>query len=80
MTKSAYTLNEVSQRLHRSLDQVKQDIKSGTLSYSIIEGQQMITLYDLQRYESWIKRVSKGFFTANGSSHLESVDINPTER
>jgi hypothetical protein len=80
MTKSAYTLPEVAKRLHRTVDQVQEDIQKGILSYAIIDGRQMITLYDLQRYEMWLDRMATGYFAVHNPASLDSIDMNLTER
>jgi hypothetical protein len=79
MTKSAYTLSEVAIIVRRSLDQVKEDLHNGALSYAIIDGKRMVTLYDLQRYKQWQKKRSNQLLPATPTS-LETIDMGAAER
>ncbi|MGM0589377.1 MAG: hypothetical protein ACQETE_13225 [Bacteroidota bacterium] len=71
MTKSAYTLSEVAYLVHRTVEQVEEDIQNGALSYSIIDGKQMVTLYDLQRYKLWMSKLSTPLL----SRSTNSIDV-----
>jgi hypothetical protein len=79
MTKSAYTLSEVACLVRRSVDDVKEDIRNGTLSYSIIDGKRMVTLYDLQRYKLWRSQLANPLL-GRSTNGLEAMDVGTAER
>lgn len=48
--KSMFTLGEVAKMLDMSIEEVKEEIDKGYLSYSFQNGDKKIALYDLEKY------------------------------
>lgn len=48
--RSMFTIEEVAEMMDMKPSQVKSEIDSGNLGYSIQEGEQVVTLYDLEKY------------------------------
>jgi len=45
-----FTIEEVAEMMDMKPSQVKSEIDSGNLGYSIQDGEQVVTLYDLEKY------------------------------